>query len=246
VGSAEIASDQIRSSPSDKHGLVQGSSTMLVMINTAPPIDGQLAALTGDQVFCSEFKYRGGTEVFGEEEETEYVYQIITGAVRTYKLLSDGRRQINSFHLPGDMFGFENGLTHRFTAEAVVETMVRITRRRSLVDILANGKGGATSLLSLVTRNLQHAENHMLLLGRKTSVEKVAAFLLEMDERLAHPNVMLLPMNRRDIADYLGLTIETVSRALSTLRAKKLLRFEGQTQRQVVLLDRGGLEKFDA
>jgi CRP/FNR family transcriptional regulator, nitrogen fixation regulation protein len=221
---------------------------MLVRINTASrsPIDGHLASLAGEHAFCSQFKYHREAEIFGEEELAEYVYQIIDGAARTYKLLPDGRRQINSFHLPGDLFGLENGATHRFTAEAVVETNVRITRRRSLLDTAANCKAGATNLLSLVTRNLQHAENHMLLLGRKTALEKVAAFLLEMDERQARPNVMLLPMTRRDIADYLGLTIETVSRALSTLRAENILRFEGQTQREVVLLDRGGLEKFDA
>ena len=86
----------------------------------------------------------------------------------------------------------------------------------------------------------------MLLLGRKTSLEKVAAFLLEMDDRLGHPNVMILPMNRRDIADYLGLTLETVSRALSILRERKMLRFDGPTNRQVVLLDRGELAEFDA
>src|SRR4051794_40574767 len=147
---------------------------MLVRINTADlrPIDGHLAALAGEQVFCSEFKYRGGTEIFGEGEETEYVYQIICGAVRTYKLLPDGRRQINSFHLPGDMFGLENGATRRFTAEAIVETNVCITRERSLLDRISNRKAGATNLLSLVTRNLQHAENHMLLLGRKTALER--------------------------------------------------------------------------
>ena len=221
---------------------------MLVRINATkrPPIDGHLAGLAGERVFCSAFKYRERMEIFGEGEETEYVYQIISGAVRTYKLLPDGRRQINSFHLPGDMFGFENGAVHRFTAEAIVETNVYITKQRSLLDTMAIRKAGATNLLSLVTQNLQHAENHMLLLGRKTAQEKVAAFLLEMDERQAHPNVMIFPMSRRDIADYLGLTIETVSRALSTLRDEKMLRFEGQTQRLVVLLDLGRLAEFDA
>jgi CRP/FNR family nitrogen fixation transcriptional regulator len=139
------------------------------------------------------------------------------------------------------MFGFQNGSTHRFTAEAIVETKVRITRRCSLLSTMANREA-----LGLVTRNLQHAENHMLLLGRKTALEKVAAFLLEMDQRMDHPNVMVLPMSRCDIADYLGLSLESVSRALSFLRNEKILRFDGTTQRQVVLLDRVGLAEFDA
>jgi len=211
-----------------------------------PAVNGQLAALAGERISTSEFTYRRGTEVFGEGEEAEYVYQIVSGAIRTCKLLCDGRRQINSFHLPGDMFGLENGAIHRFTAEAVIETKVRITSRRSLLDTMAHREAGQASLLTLVTRNLQHAENHMLLLGRKTALEKVAAFLLEMDERLAHPSLMSLPMSRRDIADYLGLTLETVSRALSILRDDALLRFDGQTQRRLVLLDRERLERLDA
>lgn len=209
-------------------------------------VDGQLASLAGERVVCSEFTYRRGTEVFGEGEEAHYVYQIVSGAIRTYKLLCDGRRQINSFHLAGDMFGLENGAIHRFTAEAVTETRVRITSRLNLLDTMAHQEAGQASLLNLVTRNLQHAENHMLLLGRKTALEKVAAFLLEMDERLGHPNMMSLPMSRRDIADYLGLTLETVSRALSILRDDRLLRFDGQTQRQLVLLDRKGLAQLES
>lgn len=158
---------------------------MLVRINarSRSPIDGHLAALVGERVFCSEFKYRKGSEIFGEGDEPEYVYQIISGAIRTCKLLPDGRRQINSFHLPGDLFGFENGTAHRFSAEALSETRVRLIKQRSLMDTLENREGKKTNLLRLVTRSLQHAENHMLLLGRKTALEKVAAFVLEMDER---------------------------------------------------------------
>ncbi len=221
---------------------------MLVRTNTKSrhPIGGQFVTLAGERVVVSEFKYRRGMEVFGEGEETEYVYQIVAGAVRTYKLLTDGRRQINAFHLPGDMFGLENGLTHRFTAEAVIETNVRIMRRRSLFNKVEREQAGPTNLLGLVTRNLQHAENHMLLLGRKTALERVAAFILEMDERLNHPDVMSLPMSRRDIADYLGLTLETVSRAFSTLRDQNMLRFDGQTQRKLVLRDRERLVELDA
>jgi CRP/FNR family transcriptional regulator, nitrogen fixation regulation protein len=221
---------------------------MLVRTNNADRYraDGDLAVLAGEQVLCSEFKYGRGAEIFGEGEETEYVYQIIFGTVRTYKLLSDGRRQINSFHLTGDLFGLENGSTYRFTAEAVVETRVRIISRRSLFDTFVSRQAGATNFLRLVTRNLQHAEDHMLLLGRKTALEKVAAFLLEMDKRLGRPSVMILPMGRRDIADYLGLTLETVSRALSILRNENMLRFDGLMQRRLVLLDRVALRELDA
>ena len=156
---------------------------MLVRVNTANRhlIDEPLNALAGEQVFCSEFRYRKRTEIFGEGEEAEYIYRTISGAVRTYKLLPDGRRQINAFHLPGDMFGFENGPMHRFTAEAVVETRVHIVRRRNLLDKMKNGDGPTADVVDLVTQNLQHAENHMLLLGRKTALERVAAFLIEMD-----------------------------------------------------------------
>jgi hypothetical protein len=93
--------------------------------------------------------------------------------------------------------------------------------------------------------NLRHAEDHMLLLGRTTSLERVAAFLLEMDPRLTAAGVMAPPMSRRDIADYLGLTLETVSRALSHLHGMGILGFLGQTQRQIVLLDRVGLAELN-
>lgn len=220
---------------------------MLVNVNTHRwAIDGHFAGLAGDRVFCSDYRYRGGSEIFGEGEDAEYLYQIASGAIRTYKLLGDGRRQINAFHLPGDMFGFENGATHRFTAEAVAESHVRIMRRGSVLEAMQNRLGTTGNLIRLVTQNLQHAENHMLLLGRKTALERVAAFLMEMDERLGRPDLMILPMSRRDIADYLGLTLETVSRAISKLRAERLLRFEGATQKQIELLDRTGLAALDA
>ena len=170
---------------------------------------------------------------------------MIEGAARSYKLLSDGRRQINAFHLVGDIFGLENDGTHRFTAEAIVETIVRLVKRVSLTHVAEQDATVARDLLNMTASNLRHAEDHMLLLGRKTSLERVAAFLLEMDRRLTAAGVMALPMCRRDIADYLGLTLETVSRALSVLHEKRVLGFLGQTQRQIVLLDRPKLAELD-
>jgi CRP/FNR family nitrogen fixation transcriptional regulator len=101
------------------------------------------------------------------------------------------------------------------------------------------------NLLSMTTNNLQHAEDHMLLLGRKTSLERVAAFLIEMDRRLTAAGVVPLPMSRRDIADYLGLTLETVSRALSRLHELDIIGFINSNQRQIMLLDRRQLADFD-
>ena len=210
-----------------------------------PKFLGEHGSLARAQFLLSEFKYNRGAEIFGEAEPAEYVYQVVEGAVRSYKLLSDGRRQIGAFHLVGDIFGLENGSTHRFTAEAIVDTTVRLAKRVSLEHVAEEDATVARDLLDMTTNNLQHAENHMLLLGRKTSLERVAAFLLEMDGRLSGSGVLALPMSRRDIADYLGLTLETVSRALSSLHERGFLEFLGQTQRQIVLRNRSELAKLD-
>lgn len=196
-------------------------------------------------VSLSEFLYKKGAEIYGEKEPADYVYQVKTGAVRSYKLLSDGRRQIGAFHLTGDIFGLENGSSHRFTAEAIIDTTVRLIRRQTLELVADTDPVVASNLLNMTTRNLQHAEDHMLLLGRKTSLERVAAFVLEMDLRLTGAEVIALPMSRRDIADYLGLTLETVSRALSRLHEVGIIDFIGNTQRQIVLSDRQKLATID-
>src|SRR5580700_7490192 len=158
---------------------------MFINLNAAPTnrprFLGELGALSQSEIALSEFKYRRGAEIFGEAEPAEYVYQVIDGAVRSYKLLTDGRRQIGAFHLVGDIFGLENGSVHRFTTEAIVETTVRLMKRRSLEHVAETDVVVALDLLNMTTSSLQHAEDHMLLLGRKTSLERVAAFLLEMD-----------------------------------------------------------------
>ena len=191
-----------------------------------------------------EFNYRKEEEIYGEDEPSEYVYQVVRGAVRSYKLLSDGRRQIGAFHLPGDVFGLDPGPTHRLTAEAITDTTVRLVKRRSLEAAAASNVQVAHSLWAMTAGDLRHAEDHMLLLGRKTALERVATFLLEMDRRLAKAGMMALPMCRRDIGDYLGLTLETVSRALSELNDKGILAFSGA--RQIVLRNRQRLADMDA
>src|ERR1700720_4559499 len=224
---------------------------MFVSINTDPVTfpnilgEPRTASASRSSVTLNEFTYRKGTEIYGEKEPADYVYQVKMGAARSYKLLSDGRRQIGAFHLVGDIFGLENGSFHRFTTEAIVETTVRLMKRRSLEHVAETDVLVALDLLNMTTSSLQHAEDHMLLLGRKTALERVAAFLLEMDRRLTATSIMALPMCRRDIADYLGLTLETVSRALSYLHGRGILGFLGPTQRRIVLLDRLRLAELD-
>jgi CRP/FNR family transcriptional regulator, nitrogen fixation regulation protein len=209
------------------------------------PASDQFAAITGHAgLVASEFSYKKDEEIYGEDEPAEYVYQVTSGAVRTYKLLSDGRRQIGAFHLPGDVFGLETGATHRLAAEAIIDTTVRLVKRRSLEQAAGVDVQVARKLWTMTAGDLRHAEDHMLLLGRKTAMERVATFLLEMDRRLAVTGMLALPMCRRDIGDYLGLTLETVSRALSQLHSQGVLGFSGA--RQIMLRNRQRLHTMDA
>src|SRR5215212_5375086 len=162
--------------------------------NNRPRLLGQLGDLTHTKVSSSEFKYIKNSEIFGQAEPADYIYQVVEGAVRTHKLLSDGRRQIGAFHLPGDIFGLENGYFHHFTAEAIIETMVRLVNRQSLEREAKNDPAMVRNMLNMTTDNLQHVENHLLLLGRQSARERVGAFLLEMNGRLKSRGAMALPM----------------------------------------------------
>jgi CRP/FNR family nitrogen fixation transcriptional regulator len=230
--------------------LTQSPDTSVVSNNVksvvySAPASDQFSAVTGQAgLIATEFSYKKEEEIYGEDEPAEYVYQVISGAVRSYKLLSDGRRQIGAFHLPGNVFGLESGTVHRLAAEAIIDTTVRLVKRHSLEKAAGIEVLVARRLWAMTAGDLRHAEDHMLLLGRKTAIERVATFLLEMDGRLAVAGMMALPMCRRDIGDYLGLTLETVSRALSQLHTQGILGFSGA--RQIVLRNRQRLRNMDA
>jgi CRP/FNR family transcriptional regulator, nitrogen fixation regulation protein len=181
--------------------------------------------------------YCKGAIVFRQAQSREYVYQVVAGAVRAQQLLPDGRRQIAGFHLAGDIFGLETGETHRFEADAIAETTLRLMSRSFLDDRVDNDPVAFRAFLGMITDSLIHAENQMLLLGRQNSEERVAAFLMEMHSRSTSGGVTHLPMSRRDIADYLGVTLETVSRAMGKFRRSGLLKFVDDTQRMVAIQD---------
>jgi CRP-like cAMP-binding protein len=195
------------------------------------------------ELIGAPMSYSRNAEIYGEDEPAEYVYKIISGSVRTYRILSDGRRQIGGFYLPGDIFGLEVGAEHHFSAEAITDAKVLVIKRSALVG-LANRDGEvARQLWSFTARELNRVHDHVLLLV-KNAQQRVASFLLEMAERLADTETVELPMSRQDIADYLGLTIETVSRTLTQLETQAAIALP--TSRRIVLRNRVALDEMNA
>jgi CRP-like cAMP-binding protein len=186
--------------------------------------------------------FRRNAEIYGENEPAEYLYKVVSGAVRTYKVLADGRRQIGGFYTPGDVFGFESGDVHTFSAEAISETKVAVIKRSALLALAARDHGVARQIWTITSRELQRAQEHVLALI-KTAEERVAGFLLQMSERASGSSQIELPMSRQDIADYLGLTIETVSRTMTHL--ENAATIELPTSRRVVLRNRAALGRLN-
>ena len=182
-------------------------------------------------------------EIYGEDEPAEYLYKVIRGAVRTYRVLHDGRRQIGAFLLPGDIFGVEAGATHAASAEAVADSVVLVIKRSAVIALAERDLEIARELWTHTAQELGRAQNHMLLLIRNAQ-ERIASFLLEMAERAAGADCVELPMSRQDIADYLGLTIETVSRTLTQLEAEAAIALP--TSRRVVLRNRSALSRLNS
>ena len=188
-------------------------------------------------------QYEKDAEIYGEESSTDYVYQVISGAVRNYKLLSDGRCQITAFYLPGDIFGFDRGARRQTTTDAIATTTVRAVKRGDIEAAAAEDIQISRPLLSMAIEDLDHAQQQIVLLGRKTAIERVAAFLLEMERRLPASNILTLPMSRRDIGDYLGLTLETVSRAFSQFHERGIL--DALDARHIALKNRARLRGME-
>ncbi|MGI8524611.1 MAG: helix-turn-helix domain-containing protein [Pseudolabrys sp.] len=182
-------------------------------------------------------------EIYGEGEPADYLYSVQSGCVRTSKILNDGRSQIGAFYLPGDIFGLEADSAQSFSAEALAPTTVRIVKRSALTSRTAYDTAMASQLLQFAVAELNRAQNRGLLLI-KSAQERVAGFLLEMASRNRTANEIELPMSRQDIADYLGLTIETVSRTLTHLEDIGAIALP--TSRHIVLRNRAALARLNA
>jgi CRP/FNR family transcriptional regulator, nitrogen fixation regulation protein len=204
------------------------------------PFGGGFSAM---HAMGSQMKFGPNAEIFGEGEPAEYVYKVIKGAVRTYKILNDGRRQIGGFYLPGDIFGLEMGKEHQFSAEAINAATVLVVRRSAVVSLAERDCDAAREMWSFTAGELRRVQEHMLLLV-KSARQRVASFLLEMSNRLAATDAIELPMSRQDIADYLGLTIETVSRTMTQLVSSQTIVLA--SSRRIVLRNAGALRRLDA
>jgi CRP/FNR family nitrogen fixation transcriptional regulator len=185
---------------------------------------------------------RPGAAIYGEGDRATAWYRVQSGVLRTCKLLPDGRRQVEDFLFPGDFFGLETRGEHSFAAEAITSVSVIRYSRPRLTAAAAASNRVAARLLDVSLEQLGKVHGHLMLLGRKTAEEKLATFLLEMLERSPGPDVIDLSMSRTDIADYLGLTIETVSRTFSTLKQEGVIALP--SAQHVVILDRDALEEM--
>lgn len=196
-------------------------------VQAPPPPFGMVR--TNPRPFQTEFtepfihsipvRYQKGDEIFGQGEPANLIYRVLAGSARVYRLLSDGRRQIVDFHHQGDVFGLEAGPERMLGAEAITELVLERIGARAL-DALTADNAALRGMWALSLQDVQRTREHMLLLSRPGACERVAAFLMDLSDRLGAGDILELPMTRQDMADYLGLTIESVSRAFTHMQTK--------------------------
>ena len=204
-----------------------------------PPPDDAFFGLI--ELMGTAISFARDAEIYGECEPADYLYKVVSGTVRTCKILVDGRRQVSGFYLPGDVFGLETGEEHIFSAEAITNCKVLVIKHSTLRTRARTDQEVALQLWMLTGRELRRLQDHLILLI-KNAPERLAAFLLGMAGRASDGCLIELTMSRRDIADHLGLTIETVSRSLSQLEDAGAIEFS--SRRCILLHNRSVLERL--
>ncbi len=188
--------------------------------------------------------FNADDEIYAEDDAATSFYRVDTGVVRICKFLSDGRRQIDAFYTAGEVFGFEAGETYDYCAEAVTDCRLVRYRRNGLDRMVADDDAMGLKLFAYAMQCLQRSRAHALLLGRGSAAQKLAAFLSGMFAAAAGEAAIELAMTRLDIADYLGLTIETVSRTLSQFERDGIIAMA--TSRRISLKNRTMLQRLTA
>jgi len=201
---------------------------------------GRLDALVALECIGVRVRFSRNAEIYAEGDEADCWYKVVSGTVRVCKLLADGRRHIAEFCFSGDCFGLDSTSARPCSAEAVDDVIVMRFQRRIAERLIDQNPAVARLLRESVLRDLATAHGRTLLLGRMTAPERVAAFLVEMFERRDRTKALDLPMPRNDVADYLGLTIETVCRTLSAFKREGVIAIPNP--HRIELLDRDALE----
>ena len=245
---AATTASQARITTGTEWPMTQMSTLVRSHLGGSPPLQNrtrlenrELGAASG--CMGASMLFRRRAEIYGEGEPADYLYEVMSGVVRTCKVLADGRRQVGGFYLRGDTFGLETGTEHAYSAEAITECRVLVVKHSTLIARAKTDHDVGFQLWLLTGRELRRLQEHVLLLI-KNAPERVAAFLLALAERSPAGNSIELPMSRQDIADHLGLTIETVSRTLSYLES--LQAIELVSTRRVLLRNRCALVQLSA
>jgi CRP-like cAMP-binding protein len=196
---------------------------------------GQLDAFIALERTGTRLQFSRNQEIYGQGEGVGFWYKVIAGTVRITKLRSDGRRHITEFCFSGDAFGLEGAAERDFSAEAVEDATVMRYPRSATEKLIDANPAVARLIRDMTLKTLAAAQGRLALLGRMTACERVVSFLLELSERNDDEKHVELVMGRCDIADYLGLTVETVCRVLSDLKRRGVIEV---CPHSVTLLDR--------
>ncbi len=207
------------------------------MINTG----GLLAA---SKLKIIKLNYSPGDFVYQFGARAQFVYTVETGALCLVRLLPGDQRSITRFLFPGDGFGFEIGQRHRDTSETLTHTKLLAVSREELLAKAKSNARLANLLFSAAAIALVVAEERADMLRVRTATERMAQFMLEMEERVSLRGQIHLPMRRQHIADYLGLTIATVSRTFTAFDRKKIIEFRDETQRRLKIRDKRRLRQL--
>lgn len=202
---------------------------MYVTIPDQEALETTIAPLVSTAPTTAEARLKPGGYLYFEGDEVEWLYQVTSGVVRLSRLLADGRRQVIAFGYPGDIIGFPSDGLHHTDCESLTNAHLQPFRRSHL----ESGRGDSelhSALLQAALREISAMQDHFMMLGRKSATEKLASFLCVLAERVGEDlgayRQITLPMTRSDIADFLGLTTETVSRTFTRLRKSKIIAIE--------------------
>ncbi len=207
----------------------------------APPVEGPVEGMAALDRIGTVVTLDRDSSLFYEGDAADYYFRVIKGAVRSSKMLADGRRHIGAFFLAGDFIGLDADAIYPFVAEAMTSVTVMRYSRRKIDVLISEQPRVATYLVGIMRDGLCSARQRMTALGHMTAMERVASFLLELANRADDVRISL-PMTRTDIGDYLGLTMETVSRAFSQLKNEGIIK--QQNVHELAIVDRAALENL--